>query len=268
MSSFHVLTGPAGILERPDIRRITVSDVFDALAEGYSDFREKPSHYAFVALIYPLAGAIMIAWSAGAELLPLVYPLLTGFALLGPLLALGLMDISRRRERGEDASWAEVPAIFKSPSLPSLLMMSIGLLLIFMVWLFLARGLYDTMVSDNLAPGVFNFMSGILNHPNAVPFLIWSNGLGFLLALVALVVSIVAFPLLLDRDVGVVTAVATSIRASLANPVPVALWGLLVAGLLAIGMATLMVGLVVIVPVLGHATWHLYRKLVVARPRV
>ena len=266
MSTFHGLAGPAGILERPGIRRISVADVFDAPSEGYADFREKPSHYAFVALIYPLAGAIMIAWSAGAELLPMVYPLLTGFALLGPLLALGLMEISRRRERGEDASWAQVPALLTSPSLPSLLMMSIGLLLIFMVWLFLARGLYDTMISDDLAPGVFNFLSGIFDHPNAVPFLIWSNGLGFLLAVVALVVSIVAFPLLLDRDVGAVTAVSTSIRASFANPVPVALWGLLVAGLLAVGMATLMVGLVVIVPVLGHATWHLYRKLVVTRP--
>ncbi|MFN3443047.1 MAG: DUF2189 domain-containing protein, partial [Rhizobium rosettiformans] len=137
------------------------------------------------------------------------------------------------------------------------------LVTLFMVWLVVSRGLYLSMVGDYPAPGVFAFATGIFDHPNAWAFLFWSNGFGFLLALVALTISIVAFPMLLDRDCGAAAAVGTSVRASLANPVPVAVWGLMVALLLGIGMATLMVGLVVIVPVLGHATWHFYRRLVV-----
>ncbi|MFN3719411.1 MAG: DUF2189 domain-containing protein [Rhizobium rhizophilum] len=263
MSTFHVMTSATGNIERPEIRRIAVSDVFSALREGYEDFREKPSHYAFVALIYPIAGAMMIGWSAGVELLPMVYPLLTGFALLGPLLALGLMEISRRQELGQPANWSDVLSLRKSPSLPALLMMSAYLVTLFMVWLVMSRGLYLSMIGDYPGPGVFAFASGVFDHPNAWAFLFWSNGIGFLLALVALMISLVAFPMLLDRDCGAASAVGTSVRASLANPVPVAVWGLMVAGLLAIGMATLLVGLIVIVPVLGHATWHFYRRLVV-----
>lgn len=263
MSTFHVMTGATGTSIRPAVRKIGVSDVFSALREGYEDFREKPSHYAFVALIYPIAGAIMIGWSAGVELLPMVYPLLTGFALLGPLLALGLMEISRRRELGQPADWSSVLDLVKSPSLPSLLMMSAYLVTLFMIWLVVARGLYLSMIGDYPAPGLFAFASGVFDHPNAGVFLFWSNAMGFALALVALLISLVAFPMLLDRDCGAASAVSTSVRASLANPVPVALWGLMVAALLAIGMATLMVGLIVIVPVLGHATWHFYRRLVV-----
>jgi uncharacterized membrane protein len=263
MSTFHVMTSATGTIERPAVRQIAVSEVFAALREGYEDFREKPSHYAFVALIYPIAGALMIGWSAGVELLPMVYPLLTGFALVGPLLALGLMEISRRRELGQPADWSNVLDLLKSPSLPSLLMMSAYLVTLFMIWLVVSRGLYLSMVGDYPAPGVFAFASGVFEHPNAWAFLFWSNAFGFGLALVALVISIVAFPMLLDRDCGAASAVGTSVRASLANPIPVAIWGIMVAALLAIGMATLMVGLVVIVPVLGHATWHFYRRLVI-----
>ena len=262
MSTFHVMTGASGTIERPAIRQIAVSDVFAAIREGYEDFREKPSHYAFVALIYPIAGALLIGWSAGVELLPMVYPLLTGFALLGPLLALGLMEISRRRELGQPADWSNVLDLLKSPSLPALLMMSAYLVTLFMLWLVVSRGLYVSMIGDYPAPSVFAFANGVLEHPNAWAFLLWSNGFGFLLALIALTISIVAFPMILDRDCGAASAVATSVRATVANPVPVAIWGLMVAALLAVGMATLMVGLVVIVPVLGHATWHFYRRLV------
>ena len=262
MSTFHVMTGASGTIERPAIRQIAVSDVFAAIREGYEDFREKPSHYAFVALIYPIAGALLIGWSAGVELLPMVYPLLTGFALLGPLLALGLMEISRRRELGQPADWSNVLDLLKSPSLPSLLMMSAYLVTLFMLWLVVSRGLYVSMIGDYPAPSVFAFANGVLDHPNAWAFLLWSNGFGFLLALIALTISIVAFPMILDRDCGAASAVAASVRATVANPVPVAIWGLMVTALLAVGMATLMVGLVVIVPVLGHATWHFYRRLV------
>ncbi|MDH4413248.1 MAG: DUF2189 domain-containing protein [Rhizobium sp.] len=263
MSTFHVMTDASGAISRPNIRQVAVSDVFGALRDGYEDFREKPSHYAFVALIYPIAGALMIGWSAGVELLPMIYPLLTGFALLGPLLALGLMEISRRRELGQPADWSNVLDLVKSPSLPALLMMSAYLVTLFMIWLVVSRGLYLSMIGDYPAPGVFAFASGVFDQPGAWAFLFWSNFIGFVLALIALVISLVAFPMLLDRDCGAAAAVGTSVRASLANPVPVAVWGLMVASLLAIGMATLMVGLVLIVPILGHATWHFYRRLVV-----
>ena len=262
MSNFHVMTGASGVLVRPEVRRISTSDVLDALRAGVEDFREKPSHYAFVGLIYPLAGMVLIAWSAGVDLLPMIYPLLSGFALLGPLLAIGLMEISRRREYGQDASWAQVFALRQSPALPSLLMMSVYLLTLFMIWLVVARALYLGFIGDYPNPSFLGFASNVLGHPNAMALIFWGNLVGFVLALIALVISIVAFPLLLDRDVGAASAVHTSVRAAMLNPVPVAFWGLIVALALVAGMATLMVGLVIIVPILGHATWHLYRRMV------
>src|SRR5690606_14908561 len=102
MASFHVMAGADDHLVRPAIRKISLSDVFDALRLGWRDFARKPSHYVFLCLMYPVAGFFLAAWSAGADMLPVIYPLVTGFALLGPFAALGLYEISRRNEQGLD----------------------------------------------------------------------------------------------------------------------------------------------------------------------
>lgn len=262
MSTFHVMAGAQGDLVHPTVRKIGVADVIDALRLGLNDFNAKPSHYVFLCLIYPLAGIVLAAWSSGANMLPLLYPLASGFALLGPIAAIGLYEISRRRERGMDASWQHALEVRRSPALPAIAAVGLMLLVLFIAWLVAAQMLYVRIFGDIPPASLSAFVNGIIGTDEGWDLIIAGNALGFVFAVIVLSTTVVAFPLLLDRDTGAVAAVETSIRATMANPVPVAFWGLIVAAGLAIGMLTLFVGLALILPILGHATWHLYRKLV------
>jgi uncharacterized membrane protein len=147
--------------------------------------------------------------------------------------------------------------------LPSIIVAGLLLFGLFIVWLFVAQNLYFFYFGDGAPPKLTSFVSTILTTPEGIAMMFWGNLLGFIFALVVLATTVVTFPLLLDRDVGVVAAIDASIRATLINPIPVAVWGLIVAALLVIGTIPIFAGLAVIMPILGHATWHLYRKLVV-----
>jgi uncharacterized membrane protein len=261
MTTFHVLSG-ANTNVAPGIRKIGIADVFDALRLGLDDFREKPSHYVFLCLIYPVAGVVLMTWSAGANMLPLLYPLASGFALIGPVAAIALYEISRRRELGMDARWPHVLKLHRNPAIPSILAAAALLFVIFIVWLLVAQGLYVTMFGPTPPATISEFWNNIVNTEEGWNLIVVGNLVGFVFAVVVLSISVVTFPLLLDRDVGAMTAIETSVRATLANPVPVALWGLIIAAGLVIGSIPVFVGLAVIMPIFGHATWHLYRKLV------
>ncbi|WEX87001.1 DUF2189 domain-containing protein [Sinorhizobium garamanticum] len=266
MTTFHVLSGANARASHPGIRKIGIADVFDALRLGFNDFREKPSHYVFLCLIYPIAGAVLITWSAGANMLPLLYPLASGFALIGPVAAIGLYEISRRRELGMDASWPHALRLYRSPALPSILAVAAVLFVIFIAWLLVAQALYVRIFGTTPPNSISAFWNGIIGTPEGWNLIVIGNAVGFVFAVIVLSISVVTFPLLLDRDVGAVVAVETSIRATLTNPVPVACWGLIIAAGLVIGSIPVFVGLAVIMPIFGHATWHLYRKIVEPEP--
>ncbi|GAJ96607.1 DUF2189 domain-containing protein [Rhizobium rhizogenes] len=262
MAAFHVMAGASGELTRPEVRKIGVMDLIDALRLGLDDFREKPSHYVFLCLMYPIAGIFLVMWSDGADLLPLLYPLMSGFALVGPIAAIGLYEISRRREQGFDSSWHHALEVRHSPALPSIIAVGLMLFALFIAWLIVAQRIY-TMTFDGAGlTSISTFLSDVLTTPQGLSLMLWGNLAGFIFAIIVLATTVVAFPLLLDRDVGAVSAVDTSIRATLANPGPVALWGLIVAALLVVGTIPIFAGLAVIMPILGHSTWHLYRKLI------
>jgi uncharacterized membrane protein len=264
MTAFHVLAGSRTEIEHLEIRRISVADVFDALRLGWQDFNAKPSHYVFLCLIYPIAGVVLATWSSGVNMLPLLYPLASGFALLGPVAAIGLYEISRRREIGMDTSWRHAFDVRRSPALASILGLALMLLVLFVVWLLVAQSLYTQLFGDVPAASFSALYNQIVGTEQGWSLILIGNAIGFVFAVIVLSTVVVSFPLLLDRDVGAVAAVETSVRATIANPVPVAVWGLIVAAGLVIGSIPVFVGLAVIMPILGHATWHLYRKLVVA----
>jgi uncharacterized membrane protein len=266
MANFHVIAGAGETLVRPNIRRIGLADIQDALRKGLDDFRAKPSHYVFLALIYPLVGVVLAAWTSGHNALPMLFPLMSGFALLGPLAALGLYEISRRREAGLDSSWWHALDVRLSPAIPSIAALGVFLLVLFVAWLFAAKGLYESLFGDGLVPALGTFFHDIFTTRAGWMLIVWGNLIGFVFAVIVLSTTVIAFPLLLDRDVGAYEAVMTSARAVLANPLPMAAWGLIVAVALAIGSIPLFAGLAVVIPVLGHATWHLYRKVVEAPP--
>ncbi|MBZ9816786.1 MULTISPECIES: DUF2189 domain-containing protein [unclassified Mesorhizobium] len=262
MAGFHVMADARGMHVQPTVRHITTSDLWDALRLGAEDFWAKPSHYVFLCLIYPIVGLILTRWSSGSNAIQLVYPLMSGFALIGPFAAIGLYEISRRRELGMSSRWHHALDVRHSPALPSIAVIGVLLFALFLLWLFAAQSLYTSLFGAEPPASVGAFVRDVLTTGRGWTLILVGNAVGFVFAAVVLATTVIAFPLLLDRDVGAVSAIETSARAVMANPLTMALWGLTVAVLLVIGSIPLFAGLAVVMPILGHATWHLYRKVV------
>ena len=246
----------------PAVRRIKAADLKDVLMKGLEDFGAYRSDVIFICLIYPLVG-LALAWLIfGYQLLPLLFPLASGFALVGPLAAVGLYEMSRRQEQGDRISWIDAFGVIRSPASGAILVLGLVLLAIFLLWMLTAVIIYQLTLGPEPPVSITAFVRDVFTTSAGWTMIVGGVGVGFLFALLVLAISVVSFPLLLDRDVGLYGAVSTSIRAVATNPSPMALWGLIVAGGLAIGMLPAFLGLIVVLPVLGHATWHLYRKVV------
>jgi uncharacterized membrane protein len=246
----------------PAVRRITVADLGDVVARGIDDFTAFRTDVIFVCVLYPLAGLVLARLAFGYNLLPLVFPLASGFALIGPFVAVGLNEMSRRREAGREVIWADALAVVRSPSFGAIVLLGLLLMAIFLLWLAAAWGIYAITLGPAPPVSVTSFVRDVLTTDAGWVMIGAGIGVGFLFALLVLAISVVSFPLLLDREVGVDTAILTSVRAVMTNPGPMAGWGLIVAGGLLIGSLPFFLGLVVVMPVLGHATWHLYREVV------
>jgi uncharacterized membrane protein len=246
----------------PAVRSIDVRDLKDVLAKGVADFRAMPTHVIFLSLIYPLIGIALGRAMFGYGIVPLLYPLASGFALVGPFAAIGLYELSRRRELGLDTSWKHAFDILHSPSIWAIAALGFLLLAIFAVWLAVAHSIYEATFGDNEPATLSDFARSVLTTPQGHKLILLGNAVGLAFAVLAFLLSVVSFPLLLDRNVGVAAAIVTSARSVARNPVAMILWGLLVAALLVIGSLPFFLGLAVVMPVLGHSTWHLYRKVV------
>ncbi|HWV53346.1 DUF2189 domain-containing protein [Pseudorhodoplanes sp.] len=264
MAQFHVLNPADDRTEGPVIRRIGFADLGEALRQGWEDFKVWPSHAVFLCIIYPIVGLVLGGMALGYSVLPLLFPLAAGFALLGPIAALMMYEISRRLELGEPPSLRSALSVIHSPGFPAIVAIGLMLMGLFLLWLGIARELYQTLFGIYAAPdAVGPFVREVFTTDAGWKLMVYGNAIGFVFALVAFCLTVISFPMLLDRDVGAATAVITSIRAIAVNPVVMAAWGLIVAALLVLGSLPVFLGLAVVMPVLGHATWHLYRKLVV-----
>jgi uncharacterized membrane protein len=262
MAHLHALTGAGSLHSQPVVRRIGVADLKDVLARGIDDFGAIPSHAVFLCLIYPIVGVLLGSLTFGFGLMSLLYPLVTGFALLGPFAAIGLYELSRQRERGHAINFTNAFDVFRSPSFGAIAALSFLLLAIFVMWLTVAQAVYVANFGYAPVLSIRQFAHSLFTTPEGWRLIVVGNGVGFVFAVVVLTISVVSFPLLLDRDVGAVEAVLTSYRVVRANPMTMAVWGLIVAGALVLGSLPFLVGLTVVMPVLGHSTWHLYRKVV------
>jgi uncharacterized membrane protein len=244
----------------PEIRRIGLGDLGTALRQGWDDFLAAPTQVVFLTILYPVIGLVAATLSAGQDVFHLFYPMAAGFALVGPVAALGLYEISRRREQGMPVRWSTAFEVTKSRAIGSIFALGVLLLALFMAWLWAADRIFAATVGH--LPRDIGLWQAVTGTPEGWRMLWLGNLIGGFFALAVLVLTVVSFPMLLDRDGGVARAVATSVRAVMANPVPMLAWGLIVAVLLLLGSIPLFVGLAVVMPVLGHATWHLYRRVV------
>ena len=262
MERVDIILPADAALEVPEVRSIGPKDLKDALAKGLEDFWAMPTHVVFLGLIYPIAGIAIGRATLGYDIIPLLYPLAAGFALIGPFAAIGLYELSRRREMGLDTSWKHAFDVRHSPSFRAIVIVGLLLLAIFGVWLAVAHAIYVANFGYREPASLLAFAQNVLTTPEGHNLILLGNAVGFLFAVLAFSLSVVSFPLLLDRNVGAAVAIITSVRTILKNPATMALWGLIVAFGLVIGFLPFFLGLAVVMPVLGHATWHLYRKVV------
>ena len=262
MSSENAIADAGTDPGRFAVREIDMADLRDALARGYSDFKVQPTHLIFLCTIYPLVGLFLARLAAGYDILPVLFPLVAGFSLVGPLAATGLYELSRRREQGLDLAWWHVFDVLRSPSRSAMMALGLVMAAIFVAWLIAAQSIYLAIFGDWVPASVGEFLDVLFTTSSGWTLIVVGCGVGFIFAVVVLTISVVSLPMLLDRDVGAVRAVQTSIHAVAANPRTMTIWGFIVAGTLLIGSLPLFVGLAIVLPVLGHSTWHLYRKVV------
>lgn len=246
----------------PAVLPLSYGDLGASLRAGWADFLACRSDAIFAVLIYPVIGLALIAFGFHMDHLPLLFPLIAGFALLGPVAAVGLYEMSRRREAGAPVTWQSAFDVVRSPSFGAILLLGFYLLGLFVMWMLVAVVLYNWTLGPASPASLGSFLNDVASTPAGWTMTILGIGLGGLFALTALAVSVVSFPLLLDRHVGVPVAVATSIRVTRENSGVILAWGAIVAAGLALGSIPFLAGLIVVMPVLGHATWHLYRRAV------
>ncbi len=270
----EILTGSLGFAQEaihdirgdhsapPEVARLELDDLRLALRKGWEDFGALRTDVIFIVVLYPIVGLVLSAFAFQRDLLPLLFPLMSGFALLGPIAAVGLYEMSRRRERGEPSGYVAAIGAMGSPAIGAILTIGLGLFLVFVIWVLAAYLIFTLTLGPESPASALAFVSEIFTTGAGWTMLILGCGIGFLFAAVTLATTVVSIPLLLDRHVGVAVAVATSLEVTRRNPLVVATWGLIVAASLIVATIPVFLGLILVFPILGHATWHLYRRAV------
>lgn len=251
---------------RPEVNRIGTADIRAALRQGAKDFSALRSDVILAVALYPVIGLALAVWTFNGGALDLLFPFAAGFALIGPIVAVGLYEMSRRREQGLETNWGAALATLRGRVLGPVLVLGLLLVMIFLLWLYAAHTIWALTLGPQPYDSLVAFLRDTFTTRAGWTMILAGMGVGFLFATAVLCLSLVSFPMLLDRHVGVLVAVATSFAVARRNPRATATWGLIVAASLVLGMIPFFVGLVIVLPVLGHATWHLYRR-AVAPPR-
>jgi uncharacterized membrane protein len=246
----------------PVIREIVYQDLVNAIKAGISDFAAARTDVVFLIMIYPVAALVIAGVDAQHALLPLLFPTASGFALIGPLFAVGLYEMSRQRELTGTENYLDTFRVIRSPQIGEIALMGLILIGLFLLWLAVAQAIFDLTLGGGAAVTVTGFIGAVLTTPGGWAMIIIGTAAGGVFAAGVLAISVVTFPLLLDRHVSLGTAIHTSSLAVRRNPVVLAQWGLIITAGLVLGSLPCFIGLVIVLPVLGHATWHLYRRLV------
>jgi len=245
------------------IREIGLKDLWQALKDGFDDVNAKPGVIiALLIVIYPLFALLLTLFFVGGNLLHLAFPMVAGLTLLGPVVSVALFEMSRRRERGLDLAWRSAFDFVHRSSFAPVVALSVAMMLLYVGLLYTAQLLYFGLFGADPPASISEFATQVLTTRRGGALVFYGTGLGLLFAVTALAISVVSFPLALDRPVTALTAVVTSIKAVTSNSFVMAVWGLIVVVMLGAGAILLLIGLAVALPILGHATWHLYRRLV------
>ena len=244
------------------VRTITADDLTQSMRDGYHDFLAKRGDLVFIGLLYPLIGIVAGVAATGGSILPLLFPMLAGLSLLGPLVSTGFYQLAKRREQGLESSWWHFFDVFTSPSREGIILVGIMLMAIFGAWLVSAGMIYAAFFGTSPPPSIGALLGDAFTTPRGWAMMLIGNGVGAVFALIVLATSVVSLPMLIDTDVDAATAVRTSLKAFAANRTLLIRWGVRVALFLIVGAIPILLGLAAVLPILGYATWHLYTRLV------
>jgi uncharacterized membrane protein len=253
------MNATATVSPRPEIRPIHADDVYAALKDGWADFWAAPRFGLFFGGVYALLGIAILLQLWVLDQPFWIVPFAFAFPLIGPFVAVGLYEVSRRREQGLALDWSEILGVVWSKRDSQMPSMAFVVLAGFMIWMWTASILIIAFLGRL---GRFTDLDAILGSPNGIALLVVGTIAGAIIAFVMFAATAFSLPMLLDRDVDYVTAMVTSWRAVTENLQPMLHWAWIIAACLFVAMLPLFLGLVIALPVLGHATWHLYRRLI------
>ena len=246
----------------PEVRHITLGDALLALKLGWDDFAAARTDLIMLWLIYPVMAAYLVAADFYGQLIPLLFPVASGFALVGPLFAIGFYEMSRQRELTGQMHWRDGFNVLRSPAIGAIAGMGLTLIALFVAWLVVAELIYSATLGPQPPAGWMPFLSAVFTTTKGWEMIVLGISSGAVFAVLVLVIASISFPLLLDRPATLGVAIRTSVAAVRRNPFPLAFWGGIVASGLVLGTIPAFAGLIVVLPVLGHGTWHLYRAMV------
>lgn len=249
---------------RPDpvVRTIEFSDITEALAAGLRDLRAAPVYGLTFGALYCLGGILTLATASALNMPYLTYPLATGFVLIGPLVAIGLYEVSRLLEQGKPLSWSALWTAIWGQAGKEIGWMCFVVLFVTTMWLYQVRLLLALFLGNESISTMADFFRVVITTSQGWLFLGVGHVIGAILSVILFSLTVVSFPILLDRSIDFITAMITSVRTVVANPVPMLSWAAIIVATLFVASVPLFLGLIIVLPVLGHTTWHLYRRLV------
>lgn len=254
------------VTNMPVVRQLSPADIADSLKAGVADFLSAPLYGLFFGGVYFAGGLFILAALRLFDMPWMIIPVAIGFPLIGPFVAVGLYEVSRRLARGERLQWREVLTVIARQRERQLGWMALVVLFIFWIWIYQVRLLLALFLGFKSFSSVGAFLLILTTTPEGAAFLAVGTAVGAVLALVLFSATVISIPLLLDREIDFVSAIITSFRTVIENPVTMVVWGLLVTLLAIFAMLPAFAGLLIVLPVLGHATWHLYRRAVEPAP--
>ncbi len=247
----------------PEIRPVAASDIVAAFRAGVADFLAAPQFGLFFGGICAAVGLLILASMTVFEMTWMVIPVAVGFPLVGPFIAAGLYEVSRLRAAGMPLKWSEILLVIFRQREQQFVYIGIVILCIFWVWIFLARILFAVFLGSRSFSSLIDFVETVATTSSGLGFLAFGTVIGAVLAFVLFASTVIAMPLLIDRDIDVISAIITSFNTVYKSPTAMIAWGIAVAMLVILAMLPAFLGIIVVLPVLGHATWHIYVKAIV-----
>lgn len=244
----------------PVVNTVTSADIAAALKSGVNDFFRAPLFGLFFGGIYAAGGVFILVSLTMFEMTWMIIPVAIGFPLIGPFVAVGLYEVSRRLTAGAPLKWREILLVVLNQRERQLGWMAFVVLFIFWIWIYQVRTLVAVFFGFKPFSSLADFLVILTTTQHGFGFLAVGTVVGAFLACALFSVTVISMPLLLDRDVDFVTAMITSVKTVLKNPVAMLGWGVIVTALAIVAMLPAFLGVVFVLPILGHATWHLYKR--------